>query len=230
MTLELQRQLRVASLAFSDAADEASSSVESEATGSGSSQAGRVLQEGQKALAARRQMAVLLALTEWRILDQEPGYFGGTAGLVVRKGSLAYLLEFVWTRGQVDHAFIDALVQQYQAARSELKVNGLMILCPSAHVGERTRTEAMLRHRSLRLELLDSDNWLGELQRPAPASSSTTSSELILMTFIAAAGIVVIGVGFYLRFDYVVIGAGYLTYIFGVIGVTVSTIYKYRRL
>jgi hypothetical protein len=184
---------------------------------------------GPLAMKAEARVVELMKMTGWKVLAVNSSHDSKAIDIVARKGSSTYIAQCVFG-SKVLPGPLDAFVSQYRGAKAWTKANALMLISPRAEVPEERRTSVMLQYKDERIEFLGARNWVDELRRPTRRTSSTTNTELTIMSALLAVGAVMVLSGLYLGLNFLLVGAGYIVYIFGAIGVIVGTWYKYRNL
>lgn len=184
---------------------------------------------GPLAMRAEARIVDLMKMTGWKVLAVNSRRGSQAIDIVARKGTSTYVAQCVFG-SQVLPGLLESCVSQYRGAKGWTKANALMLISPRAEVPSEKRTSVLLEHKNERIEFLGERNWVDELRRPIPRASSTTNTELTVMSGVLAVGAVMVLSGLYLGLNFLLVGAGYIVYIFGAVGVIVGTWYKYRNL
>jgi len=188
----------------------------------------RVAGHGPCGMKAEARVVQLMKMTGWKVVAVNSSYNSRAIDIVARKGRSTYVAQCVF--GEVAPGLVESYVSQYLEAKGFTKADALMVISPRAEVPAEGRTALLLRYRRERIEFLGERDWVAELRRPTIRASSTTNTELTLMSVVLALGAVMVLAGLYLGLNFLLVGAGYIIYIFGAIGVIVGTWYKYRNL
>ena len=192
--------------------------------------AGRGPNHGPLGAKAVTRVAELMRIAGWKVLSLNSEHGSGLVDIIARKGGATYMTQCVFGSAKVVPDLIETYISQYRETRRSAKANGLMVLFPKAEVAERDRTVVMLRNKGDRVEFFGEQNWVEEVCRPATRRGSTSNTELTLMWMVTAVGAVAVLFGLSTGVNFLLLAAGYVVYIFGVVGVVVGTIFKYRDL
>jgi hypothetical protein len=192
--------------------------------------AGRAPGHGPRGVKAVTRVAELMRMTGWKVLSLNSRYGSGLVDIIARKGGSTYMAQCVFGSSRVVPDLMESYISQYRDIRRAAKATGLMVIFPRAEVAERDRTIVMLRNKGDRVEFFGEQNWVDEVSRPATRRGSTSNTELTLMWAVTAVGAVAVLFGLSVGLNFLLLAAGYVVYIFGVVGVVVGTIFKYRDL